>query len=174
MIDTPVFRQGRDPEGMAARHRFQEGTSMKRLKIAALAAAFLFSTAPAMAQEAPFPFKDGSYWNVSAIHVKDGKGVAYAKHLANSWTVQMDFAKKNGWVKDYHILTNEYPRDGEPSLYLVTIFDSMASPEENEKRAAMYRANVKKSMEQLAAESGQRTEMRTVGSQSLLREQIKR
>jgi len=147
---------------------------MQRLRIAALAAALLLSAAPAVSQEEPLPFKPGSYWDVSSIHVKDGGNLAYARHLASSWTKQMEFARSNGWIKGYHILTNEYPRQGEPSLYLVTIYDSVASPEEMDRRSAASRAFMKKTRDQMAAESGQRAEIRTIGSQMLFREQIRR
>jgi hypothetical protein len=59
-------------------------------------------------------------------------------------------------------------------LYLITVFASMASPDEADKRAAAWREFNKKTMTQMQAESGARADYRTVGSQLLLREMVLR
>lgn len=147
---------------------------MSRLLLAAAAAACLFATTPALAQASENPWRDGAFWEVTGIHVKDGSGLTYADHLAKSWQPNMEFQRSKGWIKGYHVLVNEFPRQGEPDIYLVTIFDSMATPAEKDQRATEMRAFTRMSMAQASAASGQRAEYRTVGSQVLLREQLKR
>ncbi|MFN7175275.1 MAG: hypothetical protein ACK4MX_00135 [Thermaurantiacus sp.] len=139
---------------------------------AGAAVALMMSAVPAMAQENPW--KPGAFWEVTGIHVKDGSALTYARHLADSWVGSMEFQKSRGWITGYHVLTNEYPRQGEPDVYLITTFASAPSPEEMDKRAAEWRAAMKLTMAQAEAASGQRAEYRTVGSQVLLREQVRR
>jgi hypothetical protein len=50
----------------------------------------------------------------------------------------------------------------------------MASPDEADKRAQVWREFNKKTMSQMQAESGSRADYRTVGSQLLLREMVPR
>ncbi|MFN3370049.1 MAG: hypothetical protein ACK4Z0_00800 [Sphingomonadaceae bacterium] len=147
---------------------------MKRLLMAAAAATLLLGVTPAAVAQDVFPYRDGNYWFVTGIHVKDGSALTYANHLARVWQVQMDYAKSKGWMTGYHILTNENPRQDEPDLYLVTITDRMVGADEAEKRGQEMRAYMKKTMQQMEAESGQRADYRTVGSNMLLREQIRR
>jgi hypothetical protein len=137
-----------------------------------MAGAMLFVATPAAAQE--WPLKVGSYWDVSSITVKDGGDLKYATHLANVWTAQQEMAKAKGWIKGHHILENSYPRADEPTYYLVTVFDDMVKPEEAEKRGAEMRANMTTTIEKMVSESGGRTDYRTIGSQLLLREMMKR
>lgn len=147
---------------------------MKRLVLAAAAATFLLGATSATLAQDVFPYREGNYWFVTGIHVKDGSALTYANHLARVWQVQMDYAKSKGWMTGYHILANENPRRDEPDLYLITIADRMVSAEEAEKRGQEMRAYMKKSMQQMETESGQRADYRTVGSNMLLREQIRR
>jgi hypothetical protein len=147
---------------------------MLKLKMAAAAALLMFTTAPALAQADQAPFKPGSYWDVSGIEVKDGYDLVYARYVADTYSRVLDRQKAKGWIKGYHILTNEYPRKGEPNIYFVIIYDQMPSAEEQERRGAESRAEMKTTMEQASAASGKRAEYRTVGNQMLLREQIRR
>lgn len=115
------------------------------------------------------PFIPGDYWEVTGIKVADGAGLKYAKHLASQWRKNMDFAKSKGWLKDYMVISNVHPRSDEPDLYLITVFEQMASVEEGEKRRKAWMEFSKKSMSEWQAESGDRAEYRTIMSESLLR-----
>jgi hypothetical protein len=146
---------------------------VKRLMLAAGAAvALMLSAVPAVAQENPW--RAANYWEVTGIHVKDGSALTYARHLADGWQRAMEFEKSKGWITGYHVLVNEYPRQGEPNVYLVTTFASMPSPEEADRRTAEFQAFMKQTQAQAQAASGQRAEYRTVGNQLLLREQVRR
>lgn len=127
-----------------------------------------FAMSAAQAQEEP-PFIPGDYWEVTGIKLADGGGLKYARWLAGEWRKNLDFAKSQGWIKDYMVISNEHPRADEPDLYLVRVFENMATVEEGEQRRKTYMDWVKKSMEQMAAESGNRAEYRTIMSTSLLR-----
>lgn len=145
---------------------------MLKTMFAAATAALMIAATPVAAQE--WPLKPGNYWDVSAITVKDGGDLKYATHLANVWVAQQEMAKSKGWIKGYHILGNTYPREGEPTYYLVTVFEEFETPDVAEKRGKEMRDAMKTNIEKMVNESGGRSEYRTVGSQQLLRELMKR
>ncbi len=146
---------------------------MKLTKKLMIATAMLVTTPmalPTVAAAQEFPMVAGDYSQVSGIFVKDGGAFKYATHLATKWVDVQEFAKSKGWISDYKILINEYPRDGEPTIYLMTTFAKMADAAEGERRNKAYDAYMKSSAEQQIAESGNRAEYRTVQSSMLLRE----
>ncbi|GAA0852845.1 hypothetical protein [Aliiglaciecola litoralis] len=116
------------------------------------------------------PFIGGQYWEVTGIKLSDGAGLKYAKWLAQEWRKDLDFAVSKGWLTSYSVMSNVHARADEPDLYLIRVFENMASVAENEKRRETYMAWVKKSMEKMQSESGDRAEYRTVMSTSLLQE----
>lgn len=133
-------------------------------------AVILFSVSTmniAQAQEAP-PFIGGDYWEVTGIKTADGAGLKYARWLAGEWRKNSEFAKSQGWVKDFMVISNVHARADEPDLYLIRVFENMATVEEDEKRRKKYMDWAKKSMDKMAEESGNRAEYRTVMSTSLL------
>ena len=123
----------------------------------------------AQAQEEP-PFIGGDYWEVTGIKVADGGGLKYARWLAGEWRKNSEFAKSEGWIKDFMVISNVHARADEPDLYLVRVFENMATVAEGEERRKKYMAWAKKSMDKMAAESGNRAEYRTVMSSSLLQQ----
>ncbi len=134
----------------------------------AIGTASFATTAPAAADD--FPLVAGDYWDVTGIHIKDGGGLAYATFLAGEWRKDQEFAKSKGWIKNYMILANTYPRKDEPDVYLITITDRLATGAEGEKRSDEYLEWSKTSIAQMQKESGNRAEFREVGSNSLLQE----
>lgn len=146
---------------------------MKLTKKMMIATAMLVTTPmalPTVAAAQEFPLVAGDYSEVAGIFVKDGGAFKYATHLATKWVDVQKFAKSKGWISDYKILVNEYPRDGEPTIYLMITFAKMADAAERERRNKAYDAYMKSSAEQQIAESGNRAEYRTVQSSMLLRE----
>ena len=146
---------------------------MKMMKNVMIAAAMMITAplalpATAMAQESPLVA--GEYADVGGIFVKDGASLKYAMHLATNWKKNQDFAKSQGWITDYKIYINEYPRNGEPNVYLMTTFASMPDTAEEARRTKAYEAWAKTTFGQREAESGNRAEYRTVMSSMLLRE----
>jgi hypothetical protein len=143
--------------------------SIKNIVFAlALSAATMTLATSAFAEE--WPLAGGDHWEVTGIKIHDGGSYKYAKWLATEWKRNSDFAKSKGWIKDFKILSNEYPRANEPDLYLVRILDHIATAAEGEKRSQEYQEWNKKSMEVLESESGNRAEFREVMSSSLLME----
>jgi len=132
------------------------------------AAALLLAASVSFADE--WPLAAGDYWEVTGIDTKDGGELKYAEWLATEWRTNTDFAKSKGWVKDVKILYNQYPRKGEPDLYLVWIRESIPTGAEGEKRAKEFQDWKKKTIATMVGESGNRTEYREVVSSSLLQE----
>ena len=122
----------------------------------------------AQAQDEP-PFIPGDYWEVTGVKTADGAGLKYARWLAGEWRKNSEFAKSQGWIKDFMVINNVHARSDEPDLYLIRVFENMATVEEGEERRKEYMAWAKKSMDKMQQESGNRSEYRTVMSTSLLR-----
>ena len=122
----------------------------------------------AQAQDEP-PFIGGDYWEVTGIKTADGAGLKYSRWLAGEWRKNNEFAKSQGWIKDFMVINNVHARADEPDLYLIRVFENMATVEEGEERRKKYMAWVKKSMDKMQEESGNRAEYRNIMSTSLLR-----
>ncbi|NMH59109.1 hypothetical protein [Alteromonas ponticola] len=116
------------------------------------------------------PFIGGEYWEITGIKTADGGWLKYEKWLASEWKKNMEFAKSEGWITRYEVFGNLHPRHDEPDLYLAVVFKNMSTVEEDEQRRKKYMEWVKKSMETMEQESGDRAEYRTVMSTVLLQE----
>jgi hypothetical protein len=140
------------------------------IAVLAFGASSVMMAAGALADE--WPFIGGDYWEVTGISIEDGGGLKYSNWLADEWRKDAEFAKSKGWIKDYKVIANAYPRSGEPDLYLIRIREDIPSGAEGEKRQNEYMDWQKKSLETLVGESGNRAEYREVMSSELLQELI--
>lgn len=143
---------------------------MKKLALTALCAATFALAAPAAAQEAnPYPFDPGEYVEVTGIDLDDGAGLKYANWLAGEWRANEDFAVSQGWLNSYEILSNEYPRAGEPDIYLIRRFPAFVDNAEGERRRQVMSQRYKRTEQKLLEESSGRASYRTVLDSTLLR-----
>ncbi|MBC6434871.1 hypothetical protein FM036_32845 [Nostoc sp. HG1] len=144
---------------------------MSRLNFAAIAAPVLFafvSASPVVAQN--YPLTEGDYTEVSMVEIQPGGGYDYALQLAGQWRKSQEFAKAQGWIKDYKVMSNVHGRDGEPDLYLMVTMASMPSPAESERRAEAYRKFMATTDQQSVQQSGDRAKMRKLAGNMLLQE----
>lgn len=143
---------------------------MRKLALAALGAATIAFTVPAVSQE--LPVRSGDYWDVASISVDDGHFPDYVDFLAGEFRKRNEFSKSKGWIKDYKILANVNPRDGEPDLYLVTVFDHMTTPAEDIQREKEMNTFMAQTTRQGAAGSAHRATYRKLRGDMLLQEQV--
>lgn len=143
---------------------------MKIVRHAAIAAASLCLaiSLPVHAEDA-YPVKPGDYVEVGMITVDDGHDLEYINWLAGQWRKRQDYAKAQGWITGYEILTNEYRRPGEPDIYLVTRFANWPSDAESDKRGDAMRAYMAQTEAQMQASSAQRATYRHQIGSMLLR-----
>jgi hypothetical protein len=141
---------------------------MKFGKLAAAALAVALVSTPAIAQRSVAD--PGNYWEVSDIDVLPGQIENYLDYLNANWKKQQAFAKSKGYILDYHVLSNNYPRDGEPDLYLVVIFKDWPSNAEAKRQQDEFVAMMKQDEHQLSAASGGRATMRRQMGSALLQE----
>jgi hypothetical protein len=137
-------------------------------RAALLAAPFALAYAvPAMAQDA-YPVDPGDYVEVGMIEIDDGHDLEYLNYLAGLWRRNQDYAKAQGWITGYEILSNENKRPGEPDLYLVTRYREFASTAEGKRRNDVMRSvNKMTDAEMQAASAGRAKYRRQMGSQLL-------
>jgi hypothetical protein len=131
---------------------------------------FVTAVLPTRASAGDWPLVPGDYWEMTGVHLKDGGALAYSSFIATEWKADQEFAKSKGWIKGYLVLGNAYARKGEPDLYLIVISERLPSGAETDKRDDEYVAWKKKTQAQLQKESGNRLEIRELGSNSLLQE----
>ena len=141
---------------------------LKGLLVSMFCLASVAMSTRALADE--WPMISGDFWEVTGIHLKDGGALAYMNFLTTDWKASQEFAKSKGWIKSYMVLSNNYPRKGEPDIYLVVISERLPTGAEGEKRDEEFSAWRKKTQAQMQKESGNRLEIREVGSNSLLQE----
>jgi len=138
--------------------------------LAALGAASMACAVPVAAQE--LPVKSGEYWDVASISVDDGHFPDYVDFLAGEFRKRNDFSVSKGWIKGYRIFSNVNARDGEPDLYLVTIFDHVPTPADDIQREKEMSAFMAQNTRQSAAGSGHRATYRKLRGDMLLQELV--
>jgi hypothetical protein len=145
---------------------------MTILKALALACApvVLAQAVPAAAQS--YPTDPGDFWDVTGIEMLDGGDLQYLQWLASEWKKEQEFAKSKGWIKSYHVLSNLYPRSGEPDLYLVIIYADFPNAKTMLEQRKAYMEWQSKSLDQLNKENGNRASFRKVLSSEFLQELI--
>lgn len=142
-----------------------------RITLVAMAASMALGIAAPVAAQDTWPTESGDYVEVAGIKVDDGHGLDYANHLAGMWRKGQEFAKAQGWITSYEILTNVFARENEPDLYLVTRFPRFADPAESSRRDEAYRAYMQATEAQMQASSGERAKYRHQMGTMLLREE---
>src|SRR3982751_2684362 len=151
------------------RPAFARGSNhMRKYLLAAVGAATIALGVAASAQE--LAVKSGEFWDVAAISVDDGHFPDYVDFLAGEFRKRNDFAISKGWIKGYHIFSNVNPRDGEPDLYLVTVFDHQTTPAEDIQREKEMNAFMAQTTRQSAAGSGHRAQYRKLKGDMILQE----
>jgi hypothetical protein len=143
---------------------------MRKSILAALGAVTL--VVPSMASSQELPLKGGDFWDVGSVTIDDGHFGDYADFLAGQYRKNMEFQKSKGWIKGYHILANVNARDGEPDLYLVTIFDHVTTPAEDIAREKETNAFLAQTTRQGMAGSAHRATFRHLKGDMLLQEQL--
>lgn len=144
--------------------------AIHRAAIIAASLSFAF-TAPAFAAT-QYPVDPGDYVEVSGITIDDGHDLEYLNYLAGTWRSNQDYAKAQGWITGYEILSNENKRPGEADLYLVTRFKNFADTAEGTRRGEAMQAHMRMNETQMQAASGDRAKYRHSISSQLLRAMV--
>lgn len=118
--------------------------------------------------------KPGALWSAARIEVHDGQMQNYLDWLSKTWVSNQEFAKSQGWLLEYHILSSVNPRDGEPNIILITRFNDFPSAAEVDRRNEMMARHTGQDAHQAAVASGERNPMRKQMGSVLYRELLKR
>jgi len=135
--------------------------SMKLMKSAALACVMMMAlpvAAPAFAQESNYDL--GNVWSASRINVLPGQFENYMDHLAGQWKKVNEFAKAEGMLVEYHVLSTNNARDGEPDLILVIEYKDYYSKAQQEAFNKKVNALLATDDRSQTAASGARSSMR--------------
>lgn len=143
-----------------------------QIRLAAAAAIALVLATPVAAQQSSY--KAGPYWQVARIKVEPGQFENYMDYLTKTWMDNQAYAKSQGWLLDYSILSNVNPRDGEPDILLVTRFADYPSNAEIDRRTQIIQRRMNQDDHSAAAASGDRAKMRRQMGSVLYQELLKR
>ena len=136
---------------------------MKMLKtmttrtVLAIAAAIALPSA-ASAQESSY--KPGSVWEASRIDVMPGQFENYMDYLATTWKKNQELAKAEGIVLDYHVLSVNNARQGEPDLVLIIEYKDYLTTAQQEAFSKKINALMARDNRQQATAAGERGKMR--------------
>lgn len=143
---------------------------MRTFLSAAAIAAWLVLASPAAAQSSGQSYELGPYWNVSAIDVKEGHFEEFMGYLADRWRRISEFSRQQGWIIEYHVLSNVFPRENEPDLYLMTRYADFPSTAEFKRREQITLRHLQTDRGAVSRQIGELGRIRTLRSQMLLRE----
>ena len=124
--------------------------------------------APALAQRSSA--KPGNYIDIQDIKVLPGQYENYMDFLKANWVKQNEWAKQKGYIVSYRVLENTYPRENEPTLFLMTEYTTFPDAAEQQRRSDEYVAFMKMDEHAMDAASEKRGPMRTRGSTTMLQE----
>lgn len=141
---------------------------MKKMLMAAVFTAGLAMSAPAIAQESAYT--PGTYMVVQGIYVEDGQFESYMDFIADRYRRNQEFARQRGWISSYRVFSNVNRRNDEPHLYLITEMPRLATPQEEVQRERAMNEAMRETTRQATEASGQRVQMRRLGSNILLQE----
>ena len=141
---------------------------MRKLNLAAAALAAVTFAAPVGAQ--PSSYTPGMYCEVTSVTIEPGQDENYADWLATQWRTQEEFSRQQGWIREFHVLSNNDRRSGEPDLYLVEVFDHVPTAAEQVQRQQAFERMMRRDPHQLSTESGQRATMRRITGSMMLQE----
>ena len=145
---------------------------MRKLLLGAAALTMALASVPAPAQDSAV--KAGPLWQAGRIYVEDGQFENYMDYLTKTWMAQQEFARSQGWLLEYHILSSVNPRDGEPNIILLTRYNDFPSAAEVERRSDLMNKHMRLTDRSAAAASGDRMKMRKLMGSALYREMLKR
>ena len=134
---------------------------MKIMKSLFAGAAMLVAVAtatPVMAQESSY--RPGTVWEASRIDVLPGQFENYMDYLAMTWKKIQEFGKAEGVVVEYHVLSTNNARAGEPDLILIIEYKDYQTTAQQEAIQKKVNALLAQDNRKAAAAGGERTKMR--------------
>lgn len=123
-----------------------------------IAAGLLAAAAPAVAQESSYT--PGTVWESSYIKVLPGQFENYMDYLATTWKKVQEFGKKEGAILDYHVLSTNNARQGEPDLILIIEYKDYRTTAQQEALSDKVNAMLAQDDRKADAASGARGQMR--------------
>ncbi len=131
---------------------------MKLIKSIIVAAGLLAVSTPAIGQDRSY--KPGTVWESSYIDVLPGQFENYMDYLATTWKKIQEMGKREGAVVDYHVLSTNNPRQGEPDLILIVEYKDYRTTAQQEALSDKVNAMLAQDERKADAASAARGQMR--------------
>ena len=143
---------------------------MKLIRIIVLAFLLLGCTAAALAQDHSRSTEPGSVLALTEVHVQPGMWNAYMNDLKANWRRSLEAQMEEGHVLSYGMYAVVSPREGEPNLILRVSYPNWAAFDRGPDYYEELMKNTFGSMDEAREAGIERGELRTLGSEMLLRE----
>ena len=96
--------------------------------VVALTAYTQMASAPAR------PFRNGSVWQITFVHVHAGMDNAYRSYLTTDWKREQEALKQQGITLSYKVIGSEAHGTNDWDLMLMTEYKDLATMEANESK----------------------------------------
>jgi hypothetical protein len=123
-----------------------------------------------IAAAADRPYTEGAVVQVSAVRTEPGMFEDYMKYLAGAYKQSMEEQKKAGVILDYSIYAAVPRREGDPDLYLITVYKNMAALDDLNAKTDAITEKIFGSMDQQTAATVARGKLRTLVGSEIIRE----
>ncbi|NBB92857.1 MAG: hypothetical protein GVY32_06800 [Gammaproteobacteria bacterium] len=143
---------------------------MKTLRIITLAALLTGCLATAWAQDHSRTTEPGAVLALTEVHVKPGMWNAYMNDLKANWRRSMEAQMEDGHVLGYGMYAVVSPREGEPNLILRVTYPNWAAFDRGPEYFEELMESTFGGMDEAREAGIERGELRTLGSELLLRE----
>lgn len=146
-----------------------------RITLVALAALSL-AALPLAATAADDPdapaYESGTVWEFTEVKTVDGHFDDYMQWLATQWKAQEEALKKAGVIKSYKVLVAMDPREHEGDLLLAVEYPNMAVFDRSVADQYALQKKIFGSLVQASKEQADRSSIRTIKSDYLMREAV--
>jgi L-rhamnose mutarotase len=115
-------------------------------------------------------YTEGAVVEVGAVRTEPGMFEEYMKYLAGPYKQSMEEQKKAGVILDYSIYATVPRREGDPDLYLITVYKNMAALDDLNAKTDAISEKIFGSMDQQSAATVTRGKLRTLVGSELMRE----
>jgi hypothetical protein len=146
--------------------------TMKSRALGALAGAFAFAALSGTAAAADRPYTDGPVTNVSSIRTMPGMFDDYVTWLAGPYKQAMEAQKAAGVILGYAVYSTIPRGPNDPDLYLLTTYKNMAALDDLNAKTDPIFEKLQGSLAEQNKAYIERSKMRTILGDMLIREAI--
>jgi hypothetical protein len=135
-------------------------------------ALIIIALSTAYAQMVSRPYRNGTVWNLTFVHIKPGMDNTYLTYLTTDWKREQEALKQQGMIVSYKVIAAEAHSPADWNLMLMTEYRDLATMEANEAKAEALAQQLLGGDEKIRQGYRERTEIREIVGERLAREVV--